>query len=144
MEFLLYLSPAGREVYNLISHKIRIVENAPICRQQDIYGWFNYQNRTLTMCTSRIKSGNTPSYYINETIFHESAHVAQNCKSFFKMNLSPLGVSSKSLTLSGRRYEDWKNSVSVSGGGYGTIEKEAYYLEDKPNKVKYYLKKFCF
>ena len=41
MEFLLYLSPQSTEIYQMISRRIRVVENTPICRKYDIYGWFD-------------------------------------------------------------------------------------------------------
>jgi hypothetical protein len=144
MEFLLYLTPMGNEIYNLISHKVSIIENAPICRQKNIYGWFDHGKKSFVICTSRIKQSGNPHHYINETLYHESVHVAQNCKSFFRLGLSPLEIPNNTMKLYGVKYTDWKNSISMVGNDKKNTEKEAYYLEDKPEKVLDYVKKYCF
>ena len=70
MEFLLYLSPESTEIYQIISRRIRVVENTPICRKHDIYGWFDSNKKTLTICTDRIISNDNSKYYMNETLLH--------------------------------------------------------------------------
>jgi hypothetical protein len=139
MEFLLYLSPSGNQIYQTLKNKINFAENAPICRKHDIYGWYNSKTKTITFCTDTIKKGDNVSYFINETLYHESVHVAQSCRS---NTLVPLGLSS--INLSSTKQSHLKKSVSMSGSSVYKIEKEAFYLEDKPEKIRHYLKKFCF
>ena len=140
MEFLLYLSPESTEIYQIISRKIRVVENTPICRKYDIYGWFNITKKTMTICTDRIVSNDNSKYYMNETLLHESVHIAQYCKN---KSLTPLGVASSQLQLSSRRNQDVESAVKISGPSVRQIEREAFWMEDKPNEVKYVVKKYC-
>ena len=118
----------------MISKKVLVVENTPICRKHDIYGWYDSNTKTMTLCTDRIKSGPNSTYYINETLYHESVHVAQACKK------KPLGVE---VALDAYKMNDVVRSVKV-GNSYPVYESEGYFLEDKPEQVLYYLKKFCF
>jgi hypothetical protein len=140
MEFLLYLSPQSTEIYQMISRKIRVVENTPICRKHDIYGWFNVIEKTMTICTDRIISNDNSTYYMNETLLHESVHIAQYCKN---NSLTPLGISNSQIQLSSRRNQDIESAVKISGPSVRQIEREAFWMEDKPNEVKYVVKKYC-
>jgi hypothetical protein len=143
MEFLLYLSPDGRDIYNLISQTVRVVENTPICRKYDIYGWYDANTKTMIFCTDRIKSGPNPQNYINETLFHESVHVAQSCKN--KMTgIFPLGISLQLMPLSDRRKADLGKTIKEYNNSHLRVEHEAFWMEDKPDKVKYVLQKYCF
>jgi hypothetical protein len=141
MEFLLYLSPQSTEIYQMISRRIRVVENTPICRKHDIYGWFDSNKKTLTICTDRIISNDNSEYYINETLLHESAHLAQYCKN---KSLTPLGIADSKMNLSSRRTQDVESAVKIAGSNVRQIEREAFWMEDKPNEVKYAVKKYCF
>jgi hypothetical protein len=140
MDFLLYLSPESTEIYQMISRRIRVVENTPICRKYDIYGWFNVNEKTMTICTDRIVSRGDHRYYVNETLLHESVHIAQYCKN---KSLIPLGIASSQLQLSSRRNQDVESAVRISGPSVRQIEREAFWMEDKPNEVKYVVKKYC-
>ena len=143
MDFLLYLSPEGMEIYNMISKKIRVVENTPICQKYDIFGWYQNTSREMIFCTNRIVSKGNPEYYVNETLFHESVHIAQACKKNMK-EIFPLGLSSSSTPLSRNKSNDLLKSIRISGQQIVSIEREAYWMEDKPDKVVYVLKKYCF
>ena len=140
MDFLLYLSPESTEIYQMISSRIRVVENTPICRKYDIYGWFNVNEKIMTICTDRIISRGESEYYMNETLLHESVHIAQYCKN---KSLTPLGIASSQLQLSSRRNQDVESAVKISGPSVRQIEREAFWMEDKPNEVKYVVKKYC-
>ena len=84
---------------------------------------------------NNIKNNVSPvDYYVNETVYHEAVHVAQACKG------KPLGVN---VSLDAYKMNDVVRSVKV-GNSYPVYESEAYFLEDKPEQVLYYLKKFCF
>ena len=141
MNFLFYLSPQSMEIYQMVSRKIRVVENTPICRKHDIYGWFDIAKKTMNICTDRIVSKDNVKYYINETLLHEAVHLAQYCKN---KSLTPLGISSSNMNLSDRRRQDVESAVKLIGPHIRQIETEAFWMEDKPNEVKYVMKKYCF
>jgi hypothetical protein len=143
MHFLLYLSPEGTEIYNMISRKVRVVENTPICRKYDIFGWYQNTTKTMVFCTDKIVSKGNPKYYVNETLFHEAAHVAQACRQNMK-EVKPFGISPTKMHLSDVRKNDLKLSYSIGGNEVLSIEREAYWMEDKPDQVKYVLQKYCF
>jgi hypothetical protein len=143
MEFFLYLSPIGQEIFSLVSKHVRVTENAPICRKHEIYGWFDAPRKTMTLCTETIKRGPEPRYYANETLFHESVHVAQWCKNG-RGWVKPLGIGTMSMPLSQRRKNDIQAAKRIVAKDISLIEHEAFWMEDKPDKVKYILKKFCF
>ena len=134
MEFLLYLTPLGKEIINsvmLANYNVR--ENAPICRNKEIVGYI--KSKDFVICTNNIKNTVSPvSYYVNETVYHEATHVAQFCKGS-KLNI---------VTYLDKNKEDnVARSLKVSNSS-SSYETEAYYLEDKPKEVLHYLKKFCF
>ncbi len=134
MEFLLYLTPLGKEIINsvmLANYNVR--ENAPICRNKEIVGYI--KSKDFVICTNNIKNTVSPvSYYVNETVYHEATHVAQYCKGS-KLNI---------VTYLDKNKEDnVARSLKVSNSS-SSYESEAYYLEDKPKEVLHYLKKFCF
>tara|TARA_R110000868_G_scaffold288416_1_gene548713 strand:+ start:223 stop:648 length:426 start_codon:yes stop_codon:yes gene_type:complete len=141
MDFLFYLSPQSMEIYQMVSRKIRVVENSPICKKHDIYGWFDIAKKTMNICTDRIVSRDNVKYYINETLLHESVHLSQYCKN---KSLTPLGILSSNMNLSDRRRQDVESAVKLIGPSIRQIEMEAFWMEDKPNEVKYVMKKYCF
>lgn len=141
MEFLLYLSPQGQQlIRDLISAKFHIHENVGLCNNNQIFGYTDFPKK-FVVCTKNIKSGgwNMP-HYISETVYHEALHAAQICNSG-----EPLGLSAKSMPLSWNKLQDVKNSSNATNS-YKIEQKEheAYYFEDKPTKVRYYVRKFCF
>ena len=142
MNFLLYLSPEGMDIYNMVSKKIRVVENAPICRKYDIFGFYNASQKTLTMCTDKIQTYSNVEKNVHETLMHESTHLAQSCKTNFRY-LTPFGINPSSMYLSSQRENDLKKAVAFNPD-LKNIDREAFWMEDKPNQVKYVLKKYCF
>ena len=134
MEFLLYLTPVGQEIISAIMQRnYNIKQNAPICRNKELMGIV--QSPNFVICLNNIKNGVSPvNYYVNETVYHEAVHVAQACKK------KPLGVN---VALDPYKMNDVVRSVKI-GNSYPVYESEAYFLEDKPEQVLYYLKKFCF
>lgn len=142
MEFLLYLTPPAKDIYHLLSQKIKIAENAPICRQHKIYGWFDPNKKTMTICTQTIKEGPKANYYFNETLYHEAVHAAQFCKNNYK-SMVPLGISPYDMPLSSHRKVDLNTAVSINGRSIAKLEHEAFWMEDKPEKVKHAVKKYC-
>ena len=143
MIFLNYLTPDTAEIYRLLALKVRIAENSGICRKHDVFGWYNARDKVLTMCTMRIKEYGNTREYINETLLHEAVHVAQHCKAKGPA-VVPLHIAPSSMPISARRQQDIQTAMKINGPSVKHIEHEAFWMEDKPDKVRYVLKKFCF
>ena len=47
------------------------------------------------------------------------------------------------MNLSDRRRKDVESAVRLVGPSIRQIENEAFWMEDKPNEVKYVVKKYC-
>ena len=141
MEFLLYLSPQGQQlIQDLISAKFHIHENVGMCKSSNTFGYTTGKNK-FVVCTNNIKNGGYDlHFYINETVYHESVHAAQMCNGY-----KTLGIKKQNMPLPANKLQDIRNSVKAVND-YSVIgrEHEAYYLEDKPEKVRYYVRKFCF
>jgi len=141
MEFLLYLSPIGKQILNqLISAKFHIHENAGICKTDKVFGYVKKPNKFF-ICTDTIKKlGYDPYVYVNETLYHEAVHATHSCN-----NGNPIGIPKQRMPLSANKQQDVSNSLNQTKNyKHRDQEHEAYYLEDHPEYVSYYLKKFCF
>jgi hypothetical protein len=138
MEFLLYLTPIGRGiVQNVIRAGYPVRENIEFCRDKNRFGYSDFDK--MVICTNNIKnSGFDVEFYINETVYHEGVHMAHMCNGY-----KPFGMSTKTMPLPWNKVEDIKKSVKMSTSSY-QMEHEAYWMEDKPEKVNYVLKKYCF
>jgi hypothetical protein len=139
MEFLLYLNPQGQQIIrDLISAKFQVNENIGLCRTKNIFGYTAVPNKFI-ICTKNIKNGGWDmNRYIPETVYHEAFHATQICN-----GNQPLGISKKYMPLPSNKLKDVQNSFNVVSGSLQK-EHEAYYFEDKPDKVVYYVRKFCF
>ncbi len=139
MEFLLYLSPQGQQlIRDLISAKFHIHENVGLCRNPNVFGYATSPNK-FVVCTKNIKvSGFDPHHYIEETVNHEAVHAAQICN-----NNRPFGISKNLLPLPWNKEEDIKKSLAISYTNQQS-EREAFFFEDKPEKVRYFVRKYCF
>jgi hypothetical protein len=139
--FFSYLTPIGKTILeNLIKAKVDVRENVGLCRNKDMFGYADLPNKFI-ICTSNIKNGGYDlKTYVNETVYHEAVHAAQNCK-----RTPTLGLPTKDMPLSSMKLNEINQSAQMVHN-YGIVarEHEAYYLEDKPEQVLYYLKKFCF
>jgi len=136
MEFLLYLTPVGREILTGVMLKnFKVQENAPICKKhKNLFGYS--KSPDFIICLDNIKNTISPVwYYVNETVYHEAVHVVQSCRQ------KPIGV--RNIFLTPEKLQDVVNSTQTSGSS-SVYEVEAYYLEDKPEEVNRYLKKYCF
>ena len=141
MEFLLYLSPQGQQlIRDIISARFYIQENVGLCRNKQIFGHADTP-REFVVCTKNIKNGGwNMKHYVSETVYHESIHAAQICNGD-----KPLGISKKYMPLSSNKLQDIRNSIiATKNYNSGMKEHEAYYFEDKPTQVRYYVRKFCF
>ena len=140
MEFLLYLTPQAQDILNQVYRiKYSVRENIGHCRSnKNIFGYADFEKKFI-ICTNNIKrSGFDPEFYINETVYHEAVHVAHLCNGY-----KHLGIPLKYMPLPAHKLQDVKNSVSASTSS-SRMEHEAYWMEDKPDKVKYVLQKYCF
>jgi len=139
MDFFLYLTPQAKQILNLIyKAKYKVYENIEYCRDKDFFGYSDF-GKKFVICTNNIKnSGFDVKFYINETVYHESVHIAHHCNGY-----RPFGISKKDMPLPSSKLKDIENSVSVSSAS-SQMEHEAYWMEDKPDKVRYVIKKYCF
>jgi len=140
MEFLLYLTPQAQDILSQVYRaKYSVRENIGYCRSnKNIFGYADFGKKFI-VCTNNIKrSGFNPEFYINETVYHEAVHVAHMCNGY-----KPLGIPMKYMPLPAHKLQDVKNSVSASTSS-SRMEHEAYWMEDKPEKVNYVLQKYCF
>ena len=140
MEFLLYLTPQAQDILNQVYRaKYSVQENIGHCRSnKKLFGYADF-GKKFVICTKNIKkSGYDIKFYINQTVYHESVHVAHLCNKY-----RPFGIPVSAMNLSDNKLQDIKNSVSASTAST-RMEREAYWMEDKPNKVKYVLQKYCF
>ena len=139
MEFLLYLTPEAQNILNLVyKAKYSVAEIVGYCRDKNFFGYADF-GKKFVICTNNIKnSGFDPKFYINETVYHESAHVAHHCNGY-----RPFWISKKDMPLSSNKLEDVKKSVSMTTAS-SQMEHEAFWMEDKPDKVRYVLQKYCF
>jgi hypothetical protein len=138
MEFLLYLTPMGREIIqNVIRAKYSVKENVGFCRDKNFFGYVN--TNKLVICTNNIKhSGNDVKFYVNETVYHEATHIAHMCRGY-----KPFYIPLKDMPLPQSKLQDIEKSVRMSTSSR-QIEHEAYWMEDKPEQVKYVIQKYCF
>lgn len=142
MEFLLYLSTQQMDIYKMVSNKVRVVENAPICKKYDIFGFYDSSVKVLTICTSKLKQSSDLQTNVNETLMHESVHVAQSCKTRFAF-LDSFGINPSLMPLSYQKEQDLKKVIAFDSR-LKNIDREAFWMEDKPEKVKYVVQKYCF
>jgi hypothetical protein len=138
MEFLLYLTPIGREiVQNVIRAGYPVRENIEFCRDKNRFGYGNFDK--MVICTNNIKnSGLDVKAQINYTLYHEAVHTAHMCNGY-----KPFYINVKNMPLSWNKMEDIKKSMSMSTASK-QMEHEAFWMEDKPKKVNYVVKKYCF
>jgi len=142
MDFLLYLSAQQMDIYKMVSKKSRVVENAPVCRKYKIFGFYDSRTRVLTMCTGNIKKYNNVVEDVNKTFMHEAVHVAQSCKTNFD-GLGTFGINPSIMSLSNQKEKDLKKVIDFDYR-LKYIDREAFWMEDKPEKVKYVIQKYCF
>ena len=132
MDYVAYLTPAAMEIRQLVQQKIRIIENSSICKKTTYFGYID----------TRIIAFGDAARHINETLLHESVHVAQACKTGFR-GMRAFGINSSALVLTASREQDLKMFDRVYRNNKA-LEREAFWMEDKPNEVLYVVNKYCF
>jgi len=145
LEFIAYLSPIGREIISEIAAaKFRLRENVGICSQYSVYGHLSPEKQ-FVICTENIRTARILyadiGATINETVYHEAVHAAQICRG------KPLGIPRSQMALSLQKKANLQNSLKVVRESHSQatrrLEHEAYWMEDKPETVLYYLRKSC-
>lgn len=134
------ISEEARQVIELVRMAgFTTIENHHFCKlDKDLFGYVDDKKRILSICMNLIShSGYDPGIYVNETILHESVHVAQFCN-----KSKPFGINPSRMQLTGYKMMDVKKSNKASRASW-QIEHEAYWMEDKPNEIKYVLRKYC-
>jgi len=141
MQFPLYLTSEGKQILDLVAKAhFNIRENISWCSNANYAGAIIKENKTFFICTKNIFKGSNPKQYLNETVYHEAVHVAQQCK-----GMRPIGIPISQMPLSGSKMKDIDRSISLTKNkSMRQMEHESFWLEDKPKQVIYYLKKFCF
>jgi len=126
--------------------RFRIVENSSYCRKTaGLGGYVRYPEpvtygatATFGICSRRlIQEGNQSQF--DRIIYHESVHAAQGCHPREWL----LGIPQSSIP---RDLKAWVRNDSLYQGNTeesNKAEYEAYYLEDSPGKVAYYVKAHC-
>lgn len=140
MEFLLYLSPLGKELlYNILLAKFNVRENIELCQNKSVQGFVSYPSKKFVICTENIKNKSiNVSKDVLKTLTHESVHAIQICK-----NNDIIRIANAPL-LNQEKYYRLRMSLNVANNNSYDKEYEAYLLEDYPQKVLGYVKKFCF
>lgn len=141
MDYVAYLTPVAMEIRQLVQQKVRIIENSSICKKTNHFGYIDTRSRELSICTERIIAFGDAARHINETFLHEAAHVAQACKIGFR-GMRAFGIKSSDLVLTASREQDLKTFDRVYRNNKA-FEREAFWMEDKPNEVLYVVKKYC-
>lgn len=139
MDLLFALSPQSKALLNLVIRaRFAILENAQYCRNHDIYGYVDH-GRKFVICTRNIRSDHTDnSQAIDNTLRHEAVHVAHMCNGY-----RPFGIAIADMPLPPHKLADVRSSVRLSHAP-ARMEHEAHWLEDKPQKIRYVIQKYCF
>ena len=140
MQFPFYLTSEGKQILDLVAKAhFNIRENISWCAD-GYYGATIKENKTFFICTKNILKGPNPNQYLNETVYHEAVHVAQQCN-----GMKPIGIPINQMPLPSNKMKDIESSLGLTKKKFmRRMEHEAFWLEDKPEQVLYYLKKFCF
>jgi hypothetical protein len=141
MEFILYLNSISKDIINsVIQARYLIGENIELCRHPMVNGSTSYPPNKFIICTENIKRrSSNVSAEISKTVIHEAVHVAQRCK-----NNTLLGDYNQSQ-ISHVKQSNLRASLSATSDKNNSyrMEHEAYYLEEIPEKVLFYVKKYC-
>lgn len=136
-----YLTPTGQQIVEYVSKAhFKIQQNGSYCSNKKLFGSAIPDTKTFLICTKNIINNTQSVEVIEETVNHEAVHVAQYCR-----GRNTLSIPKNQMHLSVYKLQDVKSSISITHDpNVRNSEYEAYWLEDKPEQVLYYLKKFCF
>ena len=154
MEFIIFLSKLDKDILNLLIEANYIVEENKIeCLiNKNIKGLHNFEENKIIICTENAKKKTNyknnkqkpnkdnfkTELAIRKALRHEATHVIQKCND--NKIVGEINKLESKLNKSKRKALEFSTSNFS-----GTYEKEveAYVLEDKPNKVKKLIKKYC-
>ena len=154
MEFIIFLSKLDKEILDLlIKANYTVEENKIECLlNKEIKGLHNIKENKIIICTENVKRKtnyrnkkqlqNKDNFKtekaIRKALRHEATHAVQKCN-----NNKTLGDIKK---LESKLHQSKRKALMFSTSNFsGTYAKEveAYVLEDKPKKVKKFIKKYC-
>ena len=154
MEFIIFLSKLDKEILNLlIKANYKVEENKIECLlNKEIKGLHNFEEKKIIICTENAKR---KTYYkklkfplnkenlkteraIRKALRHEATHVIQRCNN----NKIVGDIKDLESRLHQNKRKALEFSVSKFAGTYPK-EVEAYFMEDKPKKVKKLIEKYC-
>ena len=152
MEFILFLSKLDKEILNLLIKANYIVEENKIecLLNKEIKGLHNFKENKIIICTENAKRKTNyrnkkqqknnfkTERAIRKALRHEATHAIQKCN-----NNKIIGDIKK---LENKLHQSKRKALEFSTSNFsGTYEKEieAYVLEDKPKKIKNFIKKYC-
>jgi hypothetical protein len=154
MEFLIFLSKLDKEILDLLIKANYIVEENKIeCLiNKQIKGLHNFEENKIIICTENAKRKTNyrnkkqlpnkdnlkTERAIRKALRHEATHAIQKCN-----DNKPIGDIKK---LENKLHQSKRKALEFSTSNFsGTYAKEveAYFLEDKPRKVKNLIKKYC-
>ena len=154
MEFIIFLSKLDKEILDLLIKANYVVEENKIecLLNKEIKGLHNFVENKIIICTENAKrktnyrnkkiAPNKDNFKteraIRKALRHEATHAIQKCND--NKILGDINKLERKLHKSKRRALEY--STSNFSGTYAK-EVEAYVLEDKPNKVKKLIKKYC-
>ena len=150
MEFILFLSKIDKEIIELINKSNHsIEENTALCLIDKKYvGFYKKREKSIVICTKNAKGlggyredknydNHKTNIYIRRALRHEATHLVQSCN-----KNRPTGVIKN---IEDRLHKGKLKALNSSVQLSGNYEKEleAYFMEDKPRKVKEILKSYC-
>ncbi len=153
MEFLLFLEAKERLILELITEaNYSVEENTPLCLlDKKYFGFFKKKQKRIVLCTQNAKEYtgysftklvnnddfNKTSIQIRRALRHEAVHVAQHCN-----NGKPI-LSKKDRN---KKFNSFKLAALEGSTRFSSNKEkeiEAYSIEDKPDVVVKYIRKYC-
>ncbi len=154
MEFLIFLSKLDKEILDLlIKSKYIVEENKIECLlNKEIMGIHNFVENKIIICTENAKRKTNyrnerkrpnkdnfkTELAVRKALRHEATHAIQKCNN----NKTVGDIKNLENKLHQNKRRALEFSTSNFSGTYAK-EVEAYFLEDKPKKVKRMIKKYC-
>ncbi len=150
MEFILFLSKIDKEIIELINRaNYSIEENTALCHiDKKFVGFFKKKEKAIVICTKNAKKlggyredkkndNHKANIYIRRALRHEATHLVQSCN-----NNKPIRIVKN---IEDRIHKGKLKALNSSVKLSGNYEKEleAYFMEDKPRKVKEIFKSYC-
>ena len=135
MEFIIFLSKLDKEILDLLIKSNYIVEeNKIIICTENAKKKTNYRNKKQQPNKDNFKT----QLAVRKALRHEATHAIQQCND--NKIIGDIKKLESKLHQNKRKALDF--STSNFSGTYAK-EVEAYVLEDKPKKVKDFIKKYC-